>query len=103
MVVAGEDGSQQIFHVRKADLERSPVFKGWFEDPDSMPGSIRKNGAFYFPHCQPDVVFAIVKYLEGDQATFPGNDFANDAAILQAHNRDPLFYIRVYKLAGSLA
>jgi len=103
MVIAGEEGSHQIFQVRKQCLERSPIIKGWIEDPKTMPESLKKDGALYFRSCHPDVVSALVKYLERDEATSSEDDFANNVDILQLQNQDPLFYIRVYKLAGSLA
>jgi len=87
-----------IRHVRKEHLERSPIIKVWIEDPMTMPESLKKNGGLYLPKWDPYVVFALVKYLEmGEDAFFNSDD------ISKLHQQDPLFYIRIYKLAGSLA
>ncbi|KAL3419330.1 hypothetical protein PVAG01_09552 [Phlyctema vagabunda] len=102
-VIAGDGSSQKIFQVRKESLEKSSVIKGWIEDPDSMPASLQKDGALYLAACEPDVVLALIRYLERDDEVEFDDFFELEAKRLRLHLQGPLYYLRVYKLAGSLA
>jgi hypothetical protein len=78
--------------VRRVALEKSPVIKGWIEDPSSLPSRLRKDDGLHFPNVDVLVVKTVIRYLEGEEEEF---EFGN-------HQRDPVFFVRVYKLSLSL-
>lgn len=51
-----------------------------------------KDESLYFPVIDPEVMAVVVKYLEGDE----GEEF-------KLREKDHVFYVKVYKLALSLA
>jgi hypothetical protein len=70
------------------------VIKGWIEDKESIPTSLQKHEALYFPECDPEVVHATIEYLISTTNS--------DIAILDLSARggnDVLFYVRMYKFA----
>ncbi|KAF4616243.1 hypothetical protein G7Y89_g15163 [Cudoniella acicularis] len=103
------NGHQKTFYVRKEILEKSPVMKGWIEDPESMPQSLQKDDALYLPNCDPEVVETLISYLESDHDSASLEeyefDFDDKVAVSSSllYRQDPIFYLRIYKLAGSLA
>ena len=101
-IIAGPEGNQEIFHVHKETLEKSPVIKGWISDPDSMPGSLQLNQSLYLRNCQPDVVRLVIRYLQKDDLFSVDFDIDDENCNI-ALRYDPVFYVRVYKLAVSLA
>jgi hypothetical protein len=69
------------------------VIKDWIKNK-STPPSLRKGDALYFPECDPEVVHAVIEYLN---STTDG-----DIAILDPSaggSKDVLFYVKMYKLA----
>ncbi|KAH8686112.1 hypothetical protein BGZ60DRAFT_396904 [Tricladium varicosporioides] len=101
------NGRQKIFNVRKEILEKSPVIKGWIEEPETMPESLQMDGALYLPNCDPEIVETLIRYLEtGHDTTSTEYEFDFDDKVTESlpfHTQDPIFYLRLYKLAGSLA
>ena len=97
-IIAGLENNQQVFLVPIAALERSAVIKGYIDEPDSMPESLRKDGALYLPHCDPEVVRTLIHCLRRDD--YSSSDYEFD---LNLRSQDPLFYIKTYKLALTLA
>lgn len=63
------------------------------EDPDSIPLSMKKDGALYFADCEVPVVQFVMEFLGQNPDTAPRPPDASDA----------LYFTRVYKLAISLA
>jgi len=100
-IIAGPEDNEQSFQVRKELLEISPIIKGWIEEPDSMPLSIRKNDCLYFKGCDPNVVRALIQYLEMEELSFKSGCLIDGA--LGTAQLDPIFYVRIYKLALVLA
>jgi len=72
-----------------------------------MPQSLQKDGGLYFPHCDPEVVETLIRYMESDRQSDLSEyqiEFDNKiTASLPPYTQDPIFYLRLYKLAGSLA
>ena len=102
-IIAGSGDNQEIFYVGKETLERSPIIKEWIKDPSSMPESLRWGHALYLRNCQPDVVRLVIRYLERDTSSSVEFDIDEEAYHGAVRVCDPVFYVRVYKLAGSLA
>jgi hypothetical protein len=70
------------------------VIKGWIEDKESIPTSLLKGGALYFPECDPEVVHAVIEDLKS----------ATDGSIAipdpsTSGSKDVLFYVKMYKFA----
>lgn len=63
-----------------------------------MPESLRKDGALYLPHCDPEVVRTLIHCLKREN--YWSSDYEFDDNL---RSQDPLFYIKTYKLALTLA
>jgi hypothetical protein len=96
-IIAGLENSQQVFHVPIVALKRSAVIKGYIDDPDSMPESLRKDGALYLPNCDPEVIRTLIHCLKREDSS---SEYEFDVNL---RTQDPLFYIKTYKLAMTLA
>ena len=70
------------------------MIKGWIEDKESIPTSLQKGNALYFPECDPQVVQATVEYLK---STTTGLIAIPDS--FAGGSKDALFYMKVYKFA----
>jgi hypothetical protein len=70
------------------------VIKGWIEDKESIPTSLQKGGALYFPECDPEVVHVVIEYLN---STTDGLIAILDPSA--GESKDVLFYVKVYKFA----
>jgi hypothetical protein len=92
-IVAGTGSDETRFCVPQSALEKSPVIKGWIEDKESIPTSLQKDDALYFPECDPQVVHATVDYLK---STTTGLIAIPDPS---TGSKDALFYVKVYKFA----
>lgn len=68
-----------------------------------MPSSLQWNQALYLRHCQPEVVRLMIRYLEKDELSLARFDIDDEPCHDAFQICDPAFYVRVYKLAGSLA
>ncbi|KAN0094197.1 hypothetical protein V8E51_017381 [Hyaloscypha variabilis] len=97
-IIAGLENSQQVFHVPIIALKRSAVIKGYIDDPDSMPESLRKDGALYLPNCDPEVIRTLIHCLKRED--YSSSEYEFDVNL---RSQDPLFYIKTYKLAMTLA
>jgi hypothetical protein len=62
-IIAGTGSHEKTFYVPQSALEKSTVIKGWIEDKESIPSSLQKGDALYFPECDPEVVHATIEYL----------------------------------------
>jgi hypothetical protein len=82
------------FSVPQSALEKSPVIKGWIEDKESIPASLQKDDALYFPECDPQVVHATVEYLRSATKGFIAIPDTSTG-----DSKDALFYMKVYKFA----
>lgn len=102
-IIAGGGSSPEVFEVRKEILEKSPIIKGWIEEPDSIPELLRKDGALHLSSCEPHVVLTLVRYLERDESSVSDHDFFNESTMRALQRQDPLIHFKIYKLAGSLA
>jgi hypothetical protein len=94
IIIAGTGCQEETFYAPKSALEKSTVIKGWIDDTESLPPSLRKDGALYFPECDPEVVRAVIKYLN---STTDGNTAILDPSV--GGSRDVLFYVKTYKFA----
>ena len=70
------------------------MLKAWIEDKKSIPTSLQKGDALYFPECDPEVVHAAIRYLNS----------ATDGLIAirepsAGGRKDVLFYVKMYKFA----
>ena len=63
-----------------------------------MPESLRKDGALYLPHCDPEVVHTLIHCLKRED--YSSSEYEFDVNL---RTQDPLFYIKTYKLAMTLA
>ena len=70
------------------------MIKGWIEDKESIPTSMQKGDALYFPNCDPEVVRATIEYLN---STMHGLIAILD--LLAGGSKDVLFYAKTYKFA----
>jgi hypothetical protein len=94
IIIAGTGSQEKTFYAPKSALEKSTVIKGWIDDTESIPTSLRKGGALYFPECDPEVVHAVIKYLN---STTDGIIAILDPSA--GGSRDVLFYVKTYKFA----
>lgn len=78
----------ETFTVSGIALGRSSTLHDWSNG--SIPKSVEKGGAVDFSHHDVEVVRTVVAYLETG-STLP-----------VSRDRDPTFYVKLYKLAGSL-
>ena len=70
------------------------MIKGWIEDKESIPTSLQKGDALYFPECDPEVVHTVIEYLK---STTSGIIAILDPSA--GRSKDVLFYVKMYKLA----
>ena len=96
-IIAGAGSHERRFEAPLSSLARSTVIKGWIEDKDSIPPSVIKDNALYFPDCDPEVVSATVEYLKSADN---GLIAILDQSVVR--NTDVLFYVRLYKFAVCL-
>lgn len=93
LIIAGTGSQEETFYAPKSALEKSTVIKGWIDDTESIPKSLRNGGALHFPECDPEVVRAVVKYLN---STTDGIIAILDPSA--GGSRDVLFYLKTYKV-----
>jgi hypothetical protein len=93
-IIAGTGSHEKTFYAPQSALEKSPVIKGWIEDKESIPTSLQKGGALYFPECDPEVVHVVIEYLN---STTDGLIAILDPSA--GESKDVLFYVKVYKFA----
>lgn len=48
LIIAGSGDSQRSFYAFTSALKKSPVIKGWIEEPTSLPSSLVQDGALMF-------------------------------------------------------
>lgn len=94
IIIAGTGSHEKSFYVLQSALEKSTVIKGWIEDKESIPSSLQKGDALYFPDCDPEVVHATIEYLN---STTKGLIAILDPPA--GGSRDVLFYVKLYKFA----
>jgi 7-cyano-7-deazaguanine synthase in queuosine biosynthesis len=70
------------------------VIKGWIEDKESIPTSLQKGDALYFPECDPEVVHAAIEYMN---STTDGSIAILDPSA--GGSKNALFYVKMYKFA----
>ena len=70
------------------------MIKGWIEDKESIPTSLQKGDALYFPECDPEVVHAAIEYMN---STTGGSIAILDPSA--GGRKDVLFYVKMYKFA----
>ncbi len=70
------------------------MIKGWIEDKDTIPPSLRKGDALYFPDCDPEVVHATIEYLKSST-----NGLIAIVDPSAEGSKDVLFYVKLYKFA----
>ncbi|KAF4628840.1 hypothetical protein G7Y89_g9312 [Cudoniella acicularis] len=101
------NGCQEIFNVPGNILEKSLVIKFWIENPGEIPISLQGNDALNFPYCDPEVVRAVISYLEGDTSKkeykFDFDDKVGATSSTMLYRQNPIFYLRIYKLATTLS
>jgi hypothetical protein len=93
-IIAGTGSREKTFYAPQSALEKSTVIKGWIEDKESIPTSLQKGDALYFPECDPEVVHAAIEYLK---STADGLIAILDPPA--GGSRDVLFYVKLYKFA----
>ena len=93
-IIAGTGSQEKTFYVPQSALEKSTVIKGWVEDNESIPASLQKGDALYFPECDPEVVHTVIEYLK---STTNGPIAVLDPSV--GGGKDVLFYMRMYKFA----
>lgn len=94
IIIAGTGSHEKTFYVSQSALEKSTVIKGWIEDKESIPSSLQKGDALYFPECDPEVVHMTIEYLKSTTIGL--------IAILDppaGGGKDVLFYVKMYKFA----
>jgi hypothetical protein len=94
IIIAGTGRHEKTFYAPKSALEKSTVIQGWIEDWESIPSSLQKGNALYFPECDPEVVHATIEYLN---STTNGQIAILDPSA--AGSKDVLFYVKMYKFA----
>lgn len=94
MIIAGTGDHEKTFYAPQSSLEKSTVIKGWIEDKESIPSSLQKGNALYFPECDPEVVHATIEYLRS-----PTNGLIAIVAPSAGARNDVLFYVKMYKFA----
>lgn len=94
IIIAGTGRHERTFSASQSALEKSTVIRGWIEDKESIPSSLQKGDALYFPECDPEVVHATIKYLN---STTNGLIAIRDTSA--RGSRDVLFYVKLYKFA----
>jgi hypothetical protein len=92
-IIAGKGVHEKMITVPRAALEKSPVIRGWIQDTDSMPGSLKKNGALYLPEYAPTVVLAVTDCLKS-----VAYDFKIICDPSAGSGRDAFFFLDMYKL-----
>jgi hypothetical protein len=95
-IIAGTGRDEKTFSVPESALKKSAVIKDWIECA-SIPTSLLKGNALYFPECDPEVVRGAIGYLN---STVDGVIAA--IAILDpptGGSEDVLFYVKMYKFA----
>ena len=93
-IVAGTGNQEKTFYAPQSALEKSTVIRGWIEDKDSIPTSLQKGDALYFPECDPEVVYATIEYLKSTKDGLIA--IMNPSA---KGGKDVLFYMKLYKFA----
>jgi hypothetical protein len=93
-IIAGTGSHETTFYAPQSSLEKSTVIKGWIEDKESIPSSLQKGDALYFPECDPDVVQATIEYLN---STTNGLIAILDPSV--GGSKNVLFYVKMYKFA----
>ena len=102
-IIVGKEDHEQIFLVSMTALVKSPIIKGWIDEPDSLTESMQKDGALYLPNCDAEVIRTLIHYLDSNDEPSSEYDFKSTPGSLQSQCEDPLFYAKVYKLSLSLA
>lgn len=102
-IIAGSGDLRRIFYVHKSALEKSSIIKGWIEEPGTIPSSLHKDSALCFPAVDPEVMETVVRYLERDEREQWAFDLRGKALEEVKAPVDHIFYVRLYKLALSLA
>lgn len=87
-IIAGTGSHEKTFYAPQSALEKSTVIKGWIEDKESIPASLQKGDALYFPECDPEVVHAVIKHLKSTKN-----------GLIAGGGKDVLFYVKMYKFA----
>lgn len=72
------------------------MIKGWIEDKETIPSSLRKGDALYFPECDPEVVHATIEYLNSSSSAKGIIAIVGSSA---EGSKDVLFYVKMYKFA----
>src|ERR1700722_9828431 len=91
-IIAGTGSHEKTFYAPRSALEKSTVIKGWIEDGETIPPSLQKGDALYFPECDPEVVQAVIEYLN---STTDGLIAILDPSA--GGSKDVLFYMKMYK------
>jgi len=94
IIIAGTGSHEKKFYAPQSALEKSTVIKGWIEDKESIPASLQKGDALYFPECDPGVVHLVIEYLK---STTNGLIAVLDPSA--GLSKDVLFYMKLYKFA----
>jgi len=94
----------QTFSVPLSAFQKSSVIEGWIKDPTSIHPSLLNNNALHFPNVGPEVVKMLIQYLEIEDKD-EGKWFEFEFEFKQGgkEKRNPVFLVRMYKLALSLA
>lgn len=95
-IIAGPEDRRQVLTIRGRALAKCSTLKEWIEQPDTIPNSLRKNGLLCFSKCDIETVSTVIDYLERDDTVSSLEPVASERI------EDPLFYVKVYKLANSL-
>ncbi|KAF2667099.1 hypothetical protein BT63DRAFT_442101 [Microthyrium microscopicum] len=88
--------SRTLFTVPQNVLNISPVLEGYLENPDTIPEGLTRNGPGTLTlNSEGDIVEVVIDYLK--------HAYDDSAFVLLSEKHDAVFFIRLYKLALSLA
>jgi hypothetical protein len=91
-IIAGSGSDEKTLVAPLSALKKSAVLNEWIEE--STPPNLEKDGAFWFPECDPEVVHTAIEYLK----SIPDGHFAIPDRSAGGSEK-VLFYVKLYKFA----
>lgn len=93
-IICGTEPREQKLNVCKSALQKSPAIIGWLQDLDSMPESLRKDGALYLPTYPPTVVQAVFDCLQSN--AYDSKCISDPSG---GDGQNAVFFVEMYKLS----
>jgi hypothetical protein len=93
-IICGTGPREEKLNVCESALRKSPMIIGWLQDLDSMPESLRKDGALYLPTYPPTVVRAVFDCLRSQAYN---SECIKDPS--GGDGQNAIFFVEMYKLS----